>query len=80
MGIELQTEKQVLYYRIGFREKVTTTKDEGGYLIDIPPLLPNITSVFYVNTETYQPLIVAAWGIKADDFGSTLLYIVWEIL
>ena len=71
MGIELQTEKQVLYYRIGFREKVTTTKDEGGYLIDIPPLLPNITSVFYVNTETYQPLIVAAWGIKADDFGST---------
>lgn len=68
-GIETQVDKQVIYYRISFQEKTTTCEPgSGGQIQEIPPLLPNVTSVFYVNTETYQPSIVSAWGVKADDF------------
>lgn len=34
-----------------------------GQIQDIPPLLPEVITVFYVNTETYQPLIASAWGL-----------------
>lgn len=68
-GVETQAGKQVIYYRISFREKVTTyDPGAGGEMQDIPPLLPNVTSVFYVNTETYQPLIAGAWGARAEDY------------
>lgn len=65
--VETQAGKQVIYYRISFREKTTTCFPEGeGQPQDIPPLLPNLTSVFYVNTETYQPLIASAWAVQVD--------------
>lgn len=71
-GIEAQATKQVIYYRIAFREKITTCSPaEEGKFQEIPPILPNLTSVFYVNTETYQPLIAGAWSVIADDFMSS---------
>ena len=33
--------------------------------------MPDLTSVFYVNTETYQPLIAAAWAVQVD-FGEPI--------
>lgn len=60
--------KQNLYYRITYRKKKTQDIYDTGELKDLPPLLPGATTVFYVNTETYQPLIAAAWGVTADDF------------
>lgn len=68
-GIEVQAAKQVIYYRISFREKITTCTP-GYEPIPIPPMMPGLTSVFYVNTETYQPLIANAWSVKAE--GSTM--------
>lgn len=65
VGVEAQASKQVIYYRIGFTKKITTCNPEGQP-IEIPPLLPNLTSVFYVNTETYQPLIVSAYAAWID--------------
>ena len=65
-GIEAQASKQVIYYRISFRIKTTTCQPSEWETIEIPPLLPNLTSVFYVNTETYQPSIAAAWGAKVN--------------
>lgn len=67
--IEVQAAKQVIYYRISFREKITTCTP-GYEPIPIPPMMPGLTSVFYVNTETYQPLIANAWSVKAE--GSTM--------
>ena len=64
-GIDMQATKQVIYYRIGFMEKITTCTPENDPQ-DIPPLLPDFTSVFYVNTEVYQPLIAAAWAVQVD--------------
>lgn len=64
-GVEAQASKQVIYYRVSFREKITTCEPEGQP-IEIPPLLPDVITVFYVNTEIYQPLIVSAWGVKAE--------------
>lgn len=61
-NVEMQVEKQKLYYRIYIQEKVTTIEPSEGMPQEIPKLLPNLTSVFYVNTETYQPLIAGAWG------------------
>lgn len=61
-----QASKQVIYYRISFRIKTTTCQPSEWETIEIPPLLPNLTSVFYVNTETYQPSIAAAWGAKVN--------------
>lgn len=65
-GVEAQASKQVIYYRISFQEKITTCEPSMGQTIEIPPLLPNLISVFYVNTETYQPSIAAAWGARVD--------------
>lgn len=66
-GIEVQATKQVIYYRIGFMEKITTCNPEGEWdTQEIPPLLPDLTSVFYVNTEVYQPSIAAAWAVQID--------------
>ena len=41
-----------------------------------------MTSVFYVNTEFYQPAIVAGWGIYADDMMTfpTPLYSIGNII
>lgn len=64
-GVDVQATKQVIYYRIIFREKITTCMPEYDP-IEIPPLLPDLMSVFYVNTETYQPLIAAAWAVQVD--------------
>lgn len=76
MDIEAQVEKQTLYYGVNIRKKNTTCNPGWGD-IDIPELLPNVLSVFYVNTDEYQPLIVSAWGVErmdndteADDFYS----------
>lgn len=67
VGVEVQGNKRIIYYRVSFRERVTTCEpNEAGQTQEIPPLLPNLTSVFYVNTETYQPSIAAAWGAKVD--------------
>lgn len=66
-GINAQAPKQVIYYRIAFMEKITTCNPEGEWdTQEIPPLLPDLTSVFYVNTEVYQPSIAAAWAIQVD--------------
>lgn len=71
-GIEAQATKQVIYYRIAFREKITTCiPGNDGKPIEIPPIMSGLTSVFYVNTETYQPLIAGAWSVAADDFMSS---------
>jgi len=63
--IKAQAEKQVLYYHIVFREKTTTCTPEYSE-IPIPDLFPHLISVFYVNTETYQPLVAAGWGVLVD--------------
>lgn len=60
-------EKRILYYGVYITEKITTCTPSVGVVEEIPPLLPNLTSVFYVNTEEYQPLIAKAWGIKRTD-------------
>lgn len=62
-NIETQAERQALYYRIYIEKKATTIEPQEGMPEDIPELLPNLTSVFYVNTETYQPYIANVYGI-----------------
>lgn len=64
-GVETQIGKQVIYYRISYRKKITTC-DPDGQIQEIPPLQPNLTSVFYVNTETYNPLVAGVLGV--EDF------------
>lgn len=67
IGVEVQASKQVIYYKVGFQKKITTCLPNDEWDVqEIPPLLPNLTSVFYVNTETYQPLIAAAWAVQVD--------------
>lgn len=68
-NVEAQVEKQALYYRIYIEKKATTIEPNPGIPEDIPELLPNLTSVFYVNTETYQPYIANAFGITAQPKG-----------
>lgn len=63
-NVEAQSEKQKLYYSVYIQKKETTSEPDFGVVQEIPELLSNVTSVFYVNTETYQPLVVAAWGVK----------------
>lgn len=65
-NVEVQAEKQALFYRIYIEKKATTIEPNPGVQEDIPELLPNLTSVFYVNTETYQPYIANAFGITAQ--------------
>lgn len=75
-GVQVQTEKQVLYYVVDVRRKVTTCYPNDQYQqIDIPPMLPNANVVFYVNTSTYQPLIADVYGIlkiNQRDYTRTL--------
>ncbi|WP_308744994.1 BT_3987 domain-containing protein [uncultured Bacteroides sp.] len=70
-NVEAQAEKQALYYRIYIEKKATTIEPNPGIPEDIPELLPNLTSVFYVNTETYQPYIANAFGITAQPKGQS---------
>lgn len=63
-NVEAQSEKQKLYYSVYIQKKETTCEPGFGVVQEIPELLSNVTSVFYVNTETYQPLVIAAWGGK----------------
>lgn len=65
---DMQSDNQTLYYRIALRKKRTTTETSVDGVFEIPPLCPNLLSVFYVNTEEYQPLVAAAWGVYAEDF------------
>lgn len=75
--------KQTLYYRILFRKKQTTTEIPSEINpIPIPELCPGLFSVFYVNTEYYQPLIASAWGARAENMldGSSTLYSLGNIV
>lgn len=65
-NVDVQAEKQKLYYIVNIQEKVTNCEPDFGAFQEIPPLLSNLISVFYVNTESYQPLVVGAWGVKAN--------------
>ena len=75
-GVQGQALKNILYYAISIRKKITTCNPSGPYeQIDIPPMLPNAIAVFYVNTSTYQPLIADVYGIRKTnqmDFTATL--------
>lgn len=75
-GVQGQTEKNVLYYAVSIRKKITTCNPSNPYeQIDIPPFSPDAFAVFYVNTSTYQPLIADVYGIRKTnqvDFTSTL--------
>lgn len=64
-NVEAQAERQALYYRIYIEKIATTIEPDFEVTEDIPEILPNLTSVFYVNTETYQPYIANAFGINA---------------
>lgn len=63
-NVEAQAGKQALYYRIYIEKKATTIEPDFEMIEDIPELLPNLTSVFYVNTETYQPYIANGYGMN----------------
>lgn len=63
-GVQGQVAKQILYYVVNIRKRVTVCYPNSQYQqIDIPPMLPNAQVVFYVNTSTYQPLIADVYGI-----------------
>ena len=65
VGVDAQENKQVIYYRVSFREKTTMCEpDEEGQTQEIPPLMSGVTTVFYVNTETYSPLIAGVLAIR----------------
>jgi len=67
VGVDAQENKQVIYYRVNFREKTTMCEpDEEGQTQEIPPLMSGVTTVFYVNTETYSPLIAGVLAIRDD--------------
>lgn len=67
-GVQGQVAKQVLYYVVNIRKKITICSPNGPYeQIDIPPMLPNAQVVFYVNTSTYQPLIADVYGISKTN-------------
>lgn len=76
IGVQGQIAKNILYYAISIRKKITTCNPLGPYdQIDMPVMLPNALAVFYVNTSTYQPLIADVYGMRKTnktDFTSTL--------
>lgn len=82
-GVQIPTEKQVLYYIVNIRKRVTTCYPNNKYQqIDIPPMLPDALVVFYVNTSTYQPLIADVYGIlkiNRTDY-SEVLYNIGSIV
>lgn len=75
-GVQGHVSKNILYYAVTIRKKITTCNPSSPYeQIDIPPMLPNALVVFYVNTSTYQPLIADIYGIRKTnrtDFTATL--------
>lgn len=79
-NVEAQSEKQKLYYSVYIQKKETTCEPGYGEVMEIPELLPNVTSVFYVNTETYQPLVMVAWGVKTGFYGNSLYYSIGNIV
>ena len=67
VGVDAQENKQVIYYRVNFREKTTMCEpDKEGQTQEIPPLMSGVTTVFYVNTETYSPLIAGVLAIRDE--------------
>lgn len=74
--VQGQVAKNILYYVVSIRKKITTCSPSGPYeQISMPPMLPNALVVFYVNTSTYQPLIADIYGIvkiNQTDFTQTL--------
>lgn len=71
--VDIQNKQQTLFYRVNLRKKKNTTVMNEG-VKKIPPLLPNATTVFYVNTETYKPTVVGAIGTYRDEWGGETLY------
>lgn len=75
-GIQAQSGKQILYYAVNIRKKITVCHPtEVGVSVEMPSMLPNALAVFYVNTATYQPLIADVYGItrtNRKDFKQTL--------
>ena len=67
VGVDAQGNKQVIYYRVNFRERTTLCEPDGeGQTQEIPPLMSGVTTVFYVNTETYSPLIAGVLAIRDE--------------
>lgn len=67
-GVQAQSEKQVLYYGVSIREKITTCyPNNSDEQEEMPLMLPNLFTVFYVNTENYQPLIADVYAINRTD-------------
>lgn len=74
-GIQAQDAKQILYYAVNIRKKITVCPIDFGVLVEMPPMLPDALAVFYVNTAAYQPLIADVYGItrtSQTDFKQTL--------
>lgn len=75
-GVQAQATKQILYYAVSIRKKITVCyPTEIITSEEYPPMLPNVLAVFYVNTATYQPLIADVYGINRTnqtDFSQTL--------
>lgn len=82
-SVQAQSKKQILYYGVSIREKITTIYPYDPYMpIEMPPMLPELFTVFYVNTETYQPLIADVYGIyktNSTDWNQTL-YTIGDIV
>ncbi|WP_270539474.1 BT_3987 domain-containing protein [Bacteroides zhangwenhongii] len=76
VGIETPGNRQVIYYRVSFRERTTKCEPNGGQVQEIPSLMTGVTTVFYVNTETYNPLIAGVLAIKNGGPSSRLGHIV----
>ena len=74
-GVQAQAEKQVIYYGVRVREKIRSIYPIDPYWeMEYPPMLPDVISVFYVNTETYQPLIADVYGLMK------MSYIDWSMV
>lgn len=82
-GVQVQKERQILYYIVNIRKRITTCYPNNKYQqVDIPPMLPNALVIFYVNTSTYQPLIADVYGIlkiNQTDY-SEVLYNIGSIV
>lgn len=80
VGVDAQGNKQVIYYRVNFRERTTMCEPDGeGQTQEIPPLMSGVTTVFYVNTETYSPLIAAYWQLEMREYPLFLPIVAWAI-
>ena len=66
IGVEAAGNKQVIYYRVSFQERTTTCEPNSDQVQEIPPLMSGVTTVFYVNTETYNPLIASVLAIRDE--------------